>query len=165
MSVSIKRLGPGDEAVLEELAREDADFDLDGHSDGLTPLKQAAAQRYLSNPAVLHWVAHQEGQVVGFLCCSLVLLRSEPSRELLLYEIGVRSSWRRQGVGRALLSNMESWMKNNDVGVVWVCADNAVAVEFYRGCGFTTEEHQPLYMTRQIEHRSAAAGSTLLSLG
>jgi len=165
MSVSIKRLGPGDEAILDALAREDADFDLEGRSSGLTPLKPAHAQRYLSNPGVLHWVAQHEGNVVGFLYCSLVLLRSEPARELLLYEIGVRGAWRRQGVGRALLSHMESWMQNNDVGVVWVCADNAVAVEFYRGCGFTTEEQQPLYLRREIEHRSAKAGSTLLSLG
>lgn len=165
MSVSIKRLGPGDEALLEVLARDDADFDLEGQGGGLTPLKPAHAQRYLANPAVLHWVAQQDGVLVGFLCCSLVLLRMEPARELLLYEIGVRSAWRRQGVGRALLSHMENWMQNNDVGVVWVCADNAVAVEFYRGCGFTTEEHQPVYMTREIEHHSAKAGSTLLSLG
>ncbi|MES1177948.1 MAG: GNAT family N-acetyltransferase [Myxococcales bacterium] len=165
MSVSIKRLGPGDEAILEVLAHEDADFDLDGRSDGLTPLKPAAAQRYLANPAVLHWVAQSEGVVLGFLYCTLILLRTEPARELLLYEIGVRSAWRRQGVGRALLSHMESWMQNNDVSVVWVCADNAVAVDFYRGCGFTTEEHQPVYLTREIEHRSAKAGSTLLSFG
>lgn len=165
MSVSIKRLGPGDEAILEVLALEDADFDLDGCSNGLTPLKPAHALRYLANPAVLHWVAQHDGVVVGFLYCSLVLLRSEPSRELLLYEIGVRGSWRRQGVGRALLTHMESWMQNNDVGVVWVCADNAVAVDFYRGCGFTTEDQQPVYLTREIEHLSAKAGSTLLSVG
>jgi ribosomal protein S18 acetylase RimI-like enzyme len=165
MSVAIKRLGPGDEALLEVLTREDADFDLEGQGGGLTPLTPVHAQRYLANPGVLHWVAQQEGAVVGFLYCSLVLLRSEPARELLLYEIGVRSAWRRRGVGRALLSHMESWMRNNDVGVVWVCADNAIAVEFYRGCGFSNEAQQPVYMTREIEHHSAKAGSTLLSRG
>jgi len=41
MSVSIERLGPGDEATLELLAREDADFDLDGRRDSLPPLEQA----------------------------------------------------------------------------------------------------------------------------
>jgi hypothetical protein len=45
MSVSIKRLGPGDEAILETLAREDADFDLEGRGEALTPLKPANAQR------------------------------------------------------------------------------------------------------------------------
>ncbi len=165
MTVSIKRLGPGDEATLELLALEDADFDLEGRSSGLTPLKPGHAQRYLANPNVLHWVAQHEGVTAGFLACSLVLLRSDPGRELLLYEVGVRSAWRRQGVGRALLSHMETWMQNNDVGVVWVCADNAVAVEFYRGCGFNLEEQQPVYLTREVDRVPSKAGSTLLSLG
>ncbi len=41
-------------------------------------------------------------------------------------------------------------MKTNDVSEVWVLADNAIAVEFYRGCGFATEDDQPVYMTREI---------------
>jgi len=165
MSVSIKRLGPGDEAVLELLAREDADFDLDGRGEPLTPLKPAVAQRYLANPSVLHWVALEGSVVTGFLYCSLVLLRSGAGSELLLYEVGVRREWRRQGVGRALLNHMEGWMHSNDVGAVWVCADNQVAVDFYRGCGFTSEEPQPVYLTRELELRPKKAATTLLSFG
>lgn len=165
MSVSIKRLGPGDEAILELLAREDADFDLEGRGEALTPLKPGAAQRYLANPSVLHWVALEGSVVTGFLYCCLVLLRSGAGQELLLYEVGVRRAWRRKGVGRALLSHMEGWMQSNDVGVVWVCADNQVAVDFYRGCGFASEEPQPLYMTREIELKPKKAAATLLSFG
>jgi ribosomal protein S18 acetylase RimI-like enzyme len=164
MTVSIKRLGPGDEAILELLAREDADFDFEARGGELTPLKPGNAQRYLANPNVLHWVAQHEGEVTGFLCCSLVFLRSEPAKELLLYEIGVRSAWRRQGVGRALLTHMENWMQNNGVAEVWVCADNPTAVAFYRGCGFA-DQPQPVYLTREVEWKSAKAGSTLLSFG
>ena len=165
MTISIKRLGPGDEAILASLVLEDADFDLEGRGGGLTPLKPVHAQRYLASPSVLHWVAQHEGVVTGFLACSLVLLRADPGKELLLYEVGVRHAWRRQGVGRALLTHMEHWMQNNDVGVVWVCADNAVAVEFYRGCGFHQEAEQPVYLTREVESVPSKAGSTLLSLG
>ena len=165
MSVSIKRLGPGEEATLELLAREDADFDLEGRGSPLSPLKPGAAQRYLANPGVLHWVASEGGVVTGFLYCSVVLLRSSPGQELLLYEIGVRQAWRRKGVGRALLTHMEGWMKNNEVSEVWVCADNQVAVEFYRGCGFAIEADQPVYMTRKIEPAPKKAASTLLSFG
>jgi len=66
MSVSIERLGPGDEATLELLAREDADFDLDGRRDSLPPLEPGMAQRYRANPGVLHWVAVQDGVVTSF---------------------------------------------------------------------------------------------------
>jgi|SRR6187431_3110718 len=164
MNVSIKRLGPGDEPILELLAREDADFDLDDRSQALPPLKPLMAQRYLANPGVLHWVAVQDGVVSGFLYCAHLLLRSAPGQELLLYEIGVRKAHRRQGVGRALLDHMARWMQSNDVPVVWVCADNRVAVDFYRGCDFESEQPQPLYMTRSIEP-APKNSTTLISLG
>jgi len=163
MNLSIKRLGPGDESTLELLAREDADFDLEARGEPLEPLKPVMAKRYLASPAVLHWVAVDGEVVAGFLYCVHLPLRSGDGHELLLYEIGVRQSYRRRGVGRSLLTHMEGWMAANGVGVVWVCADNQVAVDFYRGCGFTVESEQPVYMTREVERVSHKPGSTLLS--
>ncbi|HEY3254369.1 MAG TPA: GNAT family N-acetyltransferase [Polyangiaceae bacterium] len=166
MTVAIKRLGPGDEATLELLAREDADFDLEGRSKALVPLKPSMVQRYLANPGVLHWVAVQDGVVTGFLYCVHVLLRSHPGQELLLYEIGVRQAYRRKGIGRALLEHMARWMQKSEVSEVWVCADNQIAVDFYRSCGFGSEEPQPVYLTRSVEPPSKnPATTTLLSRG
>jgi ribosomal protein S18 acetylase RimI-like enzyme len=165
MSVTIKRLGPGDEAILELLAREDADFDLEGRSAELPPLKPSMAQRSLANPSVLHWIAFQDRVVTGFLYCAHLLLRTDPGQELLLYEIGVRKEHRRKGVGRALLDHMARWMQSNEISEVWVCADNRIAVDFYRGCGFTNEEPQPVYMTRTVEPTTKSAARTLMSLG
>ena len=164
MSLHIKRLGPGDEATLELLAREDADFDLEGRAAPLVPLKPGMARAYLASPSVLHWVLLEGSVVTGFLYCSHLLLRSDAGQELLLYEIGVRSAWRRKGVGRALLNHMEGWMKTNDVSVVWVCADNEIAVDFYRASGFSAEEPQPVYMTRELELPPKKLISTLLSV-
>jgi ribosomal protein S18 acetylase RimI-like enzyme len=149
MSVSIKQLCPGDEAILELLATSDADFDLDGRGSSLLPLEPDAARSFLSNRAVQFWTAHDGADVVGFLYCILLPLRSGEGRELLLYEIGVRKSARRRGAGRAMLDCMEAWMLSNDVGEVWVCADNPAAVEFYRGFGFDAPVDQPVYMTRR----------------
>lgn len=163
MSVSIKRLGPGDEATLELLAKDDADFDLEGRGASLTPPKSGNARAYLASPSVLHWVAIENGAVVGFLYCVHVLLRSDPGQELLLYEIGVRKAARRSGVGRALLDHMEAWMTQNRVSTVWVCADNEGAVAFYRASGFRVEAPQPVYMTRERDLSSKRASSTLLS--
>ena len=166
MDVPIRRLGPGDEATLELLAKDDADFDLEGRSHALPPLKPSMAQRYLANPSVLHWIAVQDGVVTGFLYCAHLLLRSHPGQELLLYEIGVRQAHRRKGVGRALLDYMARWMQKSEISEVWVCADNRVAVDFYRGCGFASEEPQPVYLTRSIEPAPKnPAMTTLLSRG
>jgi GNAT superfamily N-acetyltransferase len=150
MTVTIRRLGPGDESVLELLAKLDADFDLDGRGSSLQPLDHAAAQRFLANTAVLLWIAVADDVVVGLLYCLVVPLRSEQGQELLLYEIGVRSSWRKAGVGRALLNQMEDWMCTNGINVVWVLADNPIAVDFYRACDFLIESEQPVYMTRDV---------------
>jgi ribosomal protein S18 acetylase RimI-like enzyme len=149
MKITIKRLGPGDEPVLELLAREDADFDLAGRGKPHLPLDAAGARNYLADPAVLHWVAVEGNTVVGFLYCLVVPLRSGAGRELLLYEIGVRQSARRRGMGRALLAHMETWMRSHGLKDVWVCADNQVAIDFYRGCGFTAGE-QPVYLTKEL---------------
>ncbi|MDB4915227.1 MAG: GCN5-related N-acetyltransferase [Gemmatimonadetes bacterium] len=148
--MSVKRLGPGDEPILVSLATNDAAFDLDGRGGSLVPLDDDAGRRFLANPAVLFWTASDDDKVVGFLYCVVVPLRSGDGREVLLYEIGVRNDFRRHGAGRALLTEMEAWMRANDVGEVWVLADNPVAVEFYRDCGFTTDGQQPTYMTRAL---------------
>jgi ribosomal protein S18 acetylase RimI-like enzyme len=148
MPPTIKRLGPGDEAILHSLALEDADFDLDGRGEPLRPLGAEEARTYLANPAVLHWVAQEGERALGFLYCLVVPLRSDDARELLLYEIGVRGEARRHGIGRALLDAMEAWMQTNATKTVWVLADNPTAVAFYRGCGFAVEDEQPVYMTR-----------------
>ncbi len=150
MPRSIKRLGPGDENILKLLAREEADFDLDGRGEPLQPLDADTARRYLYNPAVFHWVAVEDDVVAGHLYCILLPLRSGTGQELLLYEIGVRSALRNRGTGRALLSHMEGWMRANAVDLVWVLADNQNAVEFYRACGFSAEFPPPAYMVRHL---------------
>ena len=153
MTISIDRLCPGDEWILEHLAVNEADFDLDGRGAPLRPLDPPAAHRYLANPAVLHWVALEDNEILGHLQCTLLPLRSGDGQELLLHEIGVRSASRRRGAGRALLTHMEGWMATHGVGVVWVLADNPIAVEFYRACGFAAEEPQPVYMLRHLAPR------------
>lgn len=151
MALSIRRLGGGDEAILNLLATDDADFDIAGRSAPLQPLSADAARRYLDNPAVLHWVAAEGDTIVGDLYCILLPLSAGEGHELLLYEIGVRDSWRRRGVGRALLDEMEKWMRTNSVAEVWLLADNPEAVSFYRACGFSTDDSMAVYMTRQLD--------------
>jgi GNAT superfamily N-acetyltransferase len=150
VNVSIKRLGPGDEAILELLAREEADFDLDGRGSPMQPLAPDAARRYLGNPVVVQWVAVDSDAVVGDLLCFRLPLRAGAGEELLLYEIGVRSARRRQGIGRALLEHMDDWMRTNGVSLVWVIADNPAAVEFYQACDFAVEEAGSVYMERRL---------------
>jgi len=150
VAFSIERLGPGDEATLALLARHDGDFDLDGRGAPLPPLPPDRARAYLANPAVLHWVAREGVEVVGFLYCLLVPLRAGDGQEVLLYEIGVQKAHRRRGAGRALLETLEAFMREHAIREVWVLADNPTAVDFYRGCGYGVEDDQPVYLTRDV---------------
>jgi ribosomal protein S18 acetylase RimI-like enzyme len=152
---SVRRLGPGDGPLLALLAHEDADFDLAGRGGARPPLSPAAASAYLADAQVLHWVAEEGAVVVGHLQCHLLRKRAGEGLEVLLYEIGVRRARRRQGVGRALLEALDSWMEDARVPECWVLADNAEAVAFYRACGFSLFTPVPTYMTR-LRGRPAA---------
>src|SRR5262245_4008536 len=122
-AVRLRRLGPADAPVLELLAREDADFDLEVPGNPRAPLSLERARAFLSDSRVLLWTAWAGEEVVGLLFCHVLPMRKEPARELLLYDIGVRSAWRRRGVGRRLVGEMVHWMRMHGVITAWVLAD------------------------------------------
>jgi GNAT superfamily N-acetyltransferase len=152
MAISIRRLGPGDEGVLEGLAHEADDFDLAGASAPEPPLAPDEAAAYLTDPSVLHWVAEEEGVLVGELLCHVLRLPSGTGRELLLYAIGVRAAYRRRGIGAALVAGMLHWAGEAGIPEVWVLADNPGAEAFYAACGFARggEGEQGVLMLRQV---------------
>ena len=149
MPFQIKRLGLGDEALLTQYTLDIVDFELDHADKPKRPLDAAAAQRYLANPTMLHWVAYVGDNVIGSLYCTVLPLPADDEQELVLYEIRVRDAWQRQGVGHVLLNEMDRWMRDNVVSYVWVLADNDIAVSFYQSGGFEAEDEQPVYMARE----------------
>ncbi|MFP4440644.1 MAG: GNAT family N-acetyltransferase [Chloroflexaceae bacterium] len=151
MALSVRRLSPGDETILAQLAAADADFDLAGRGTAQDITTPDEAQRYLANPAVLCWAAFEDATLVGSLDCFLLPMATGDGAQVLLYDIGVHTRWRRRGVGRALIAAMEHWMQAHNVWEVWVLADNSEAVQFYRACGFVPEAEQPVYLTRSLD--------------
>lgn len=149
MPFQIKRLGLGDEAMLTQYTLDIVDFELDHADKPKRPLDAAAAQRYLANPAVLHWVAYVGDNVIGSLYCTVLPLPADDEQELVLYEIRVRDAWQRQGVGHVLLNEMDRWMRDNVVSYVWVLADNDIAVSFYQSDRFKAEDEQPVYTAHE----------------
>ena len=129
----VRRLGPGDEAVVAALAGE-----------------REPQSEYLVDENALHWVAEENGAVLGQLLCYLERRCAGDARQLLLYEIEVVEQRRREGVGRALVAAMEEWMREHDVTSVWVLADNDGAEAFYAACGFARDDDQPVQMSRRL---------------
>jgi aminoglycoside 3-N-acetyltransferase I len=146
----IRRLGPGDEHVLGVLAADEADFDLEERGRSQEPVTGADAAVYLGDASVLHWVAEEDGVVVGHLLAYLERRRAGHARQVLLYEIGVREAYRRRGIGTALVAELRSWMVDQDVAEAWVPADSRDAEAFYAACGFVRDEVQPIQMTLSL---------------
>jgi ribosomal protein S18 acetylase RimI-like enzyme len=144
--ISVRLLGPGDEAVLRLLNDEDADFDLAGRGAPGAPLAPADAAAFLADPAACLWVAEEGGRVLGFNLCYLLRRRNDAPREVLLFEIGVRQGDRRRGAGRALVAAMRALMERERMAECWVLADNPGAIEFYAACGFARDDEQGLQM-------------------
>jgi ribosomal protein S18 acetylase RimI-like enzyme len=145
---TVRRLRPTDGALLALLAKEDADFDLAGRGGGLRPLHPKSARAFLTHPSVHFWVALHQQTISGFLFCLQLPLRTKEKHEILLYEIGVRRAFRRRGIGRALLAELDDWMQRDRIAAAWVCADNPIAEKFYRACGFHLEGAPPVYLVR-----------------
>jgi ribosomal protein S18 acetylase RimI-like enzyme len=144
--ISVRLLGPGDEAVLGLLNDQDADFDLEGRGGPGRPLAAADAAAYLADEAVRHWVAEEDGSVLGFNLCYVLRRRNDAAREVLLFEIGVRRDARRRGVGRALVAALRAFMEREGIEETWVLADNPGAVAFYAACGFVRDDEQGVQM-------------------
>jgi GNAT superfamily N-acetyltransferase len=146
--ITIRRLGSGDQDVLSTLARDDAAFDEEGRGGAREPIAPAGATAYLADENVLHWVAESDRAVVGHLLCYVQRRRADEPVQLMLYEIGVRKDRRRQGIGRALVAEMDAWMAKNGVSKVWVLSTNE-AEPFYAACGFSRDDPPPIQMTRR----------------
>ena len=144
--ISVRLLGPGDEAVLALLNAEDADFDLEGRGGPGRPLAAADTVAYLADPAVRHWVAEEDGRVIGFNLCYVLRRRNDAAREVLLFEIGVRQGARRRGAGRAMVAAMRDFMEREAIEEAWVLADNPGAIAFYAACGFVVDEEHGTQM-------------------
>lgn len=149
--MQIRLLTPSDGHVLDRIAADDADFDIEGRGEEKEELEPRAAIEFLSDPGVLCWAAFDDDEVVGFLHCQTIRKHAGKPLEMLLYEIGVRACARRKGVGRALMAAMGTHMKERSITEVWVLADNPGAVAFYAACGFDRHAADAaVYMTREL---------------
>ena len=122
MDIHIKRLVPGDEAVLERVA-EDV-FDEAVHPERLTA--------YLAEPTHHLIVAVKAGEVVGQVAAVIHKHPDKPT-ELFIDEIGVTPALRRQGVATKLLNAVLELGKKLGCEEAWLGAEdtNQQAKGFY----------------------------------
>jgi aminoglycoside 3-N-acetyltransferase I len=99
-------------------------------------------QRLLGKESFHAFVALHKGTVVGGL--TAYTLDQYYSEEPLAYiiDLAVASSWQRQGIGQALITETKSWFQKHGYAEVFVQADRIddYAIDFYRKTQPTAEE-------------------------
>jgi ribosomal protein S18 acetylase RimI-like enzyme len=118
--VTIRRLGPGDEAVVRHLA------------------EVAAPQSdLLAEERTILLVAFDGHDPVGFLLAYELLRRRGDPSQLFVYEVGVDEGHRRRGVATALFRELARLARSRGIrhGFVLTNEANEAAMELYRSVG------------------------------
>jgi ribosomal protein S18 acetylase RimI-like enzyme len=117
--VKIRRLGPGDEQVVEALATRAPQTDL------------------LHDERTFLLVAFDGEQPVGFVLAHDLPRRHGDPTQLLVYEVDVDESHHRRGIGKALLAELAAIARGRGIVEGWVLTDedNEAAMALYRSAG------------------------------
>jgi aminoglycoside 6'-N-acetyltransferase I len=125
-AVEVVLLGPGDEAVLRNVAPDVFDF----------PIQDTLAAEFLADPRHHIAVAVDRGTVVGFASAVHYLHPDKPA-ELWINEVGVAGTHRRRGLARRILHALLE--RGGELGCreAWVLADrgNEPALRLYGSVG------------------------------
>ncbi len=123
-AIQVRLLTPADAGLLAAAAA------------AFTQATDAAAARFLVNPAAIAFVATNDGQIVGW-AWGYRQIRPDGRDQVLLYEIGAAAEWRRRGVGTALLRAVLDLARDEGFVRVWLCTNetNTAAMALYRAEG------------------------------
>ena len=161
-----------------------AGIEMESHVE---PWSEASMREELHRPISLFWVArlsrfldhppaeglelqtrreacgHGANPIAGYICCWLV------ADELQILNVTVHKSWRRCGIGKALLSHALEWGRTHEAcsALLEVRKSNLAAQLLYRKMGFQAVGERPGYygimkeaavmMERVISHESSTA--------
>ena len=97
---------------------------------------------FLTDPTCYLYLAVSGDEVVGSFNGYALTHPHRRQPQFLLYEIDVRKSHRRQGLGASLINAFVAEARRLDAFGLWVVTDhgNAAAMAMYRKCGLETSE-------------------------
>ena len=117
--MELRLLGPGDKAIVEQLAT------------------RGARTALLEDPRTLFLVAFENGSPVGFVLAYALPRRHGLETTLCVYEIEVAEAHRNRGIGGRLLRELEAIARERGIeeGFVLTDADNVAAMRLYAAAG------------------------------
>ncbi|MEO8106993.1 MAG: GNAT family N-acetyltransferase [Actinomycetes bacterium] len=107
-----------------------------------TAPRDAWTRQFLQKDGHHLLIAHVDEHPAGFVT-GIEVSHPDKALEMMLYELGVDSAYRRRGVGRALVDGLVTVARETGCVGMWVPVEarNDTAVAFYRACG--AEEPEP----------------------
>ncbi|QYG94171.1 GNAT family N-acetyltransferase [Iamia sp. SCSIO 61187] len=135
--VTVRRLGPGDDAVLSHLAVANATFGTVDEREPLQPLTEAETVAFLADDRTATFVAFAGDEPVGFCYANELYRRHTALRHLCIYEVGVAERFRNQGIGAALLEAVGDHARSRGItrGFVITNASDTSAASLYASAG------------------------------
>ncbi len=129
--MEIRRLRPGDEAVVRELA------------------EREPQTRVLADERTIFLAAFEAGEAVGFVLAHELLRRHGDPAQLFVYELGVDENWRRQGIGTALWRALGQLARERGLtgGFLLTNESNEPAMRLYESLGATRPENDDVLWT------------------
>ena len=120
--MTVRRLGLGDEDVVERLAEEPP---------------PARVAELLADERTIFLVAFEESEPIGFVLAYELLRRHGEPSQLFVYEVGVAPEARRRGVATELLRELARIARARGIhrGFVLTNEANEAAMELYRSLG------------------------------
>lgn len=128
--MNVRRLGVGAES---ELLHATHLFD--------EPPDATAVRAYLADERSIFLLAYEGSEAIGFLRGTELLQLRSPRKQMFLYEVSVKESFRRRGVGTALVRSLLKDCRDLGFEEVFVLTDpaNEAAVSLFRSTGAVTE--------------------------
>ena len=138
MQIAIRRLAPGDEAVVQQLTADNDRFEGPGPPPrGLPVPDEETAARFLADDSNHLLVAFDGDEPVGLLLAHKLLRRHGDEPKMHLYELGVREDYRRRGIGRQLIEAFGDLCRERGARRAFVLTDeaNEAAMAVYGSAG------------------------------
>ena len=125
--IEVKRLGPHDGSVLNNVAE-------DVFDDAIV---ESSARAFLADPRHRLVVAMDKDLVVGFVSAVIYVHPDKPAPELWINEIGVTPTHQGRSIGKALMRAMLAEAKQSGCSEAWVLTDrtNLPAMAMYKSAG------------------------------
>lgn len=98
--------------------------------------------KLLENPQFIVLVAKAEGKIIGGLTAYILPSYQTRKSSIFIYDLGVATSFQRQGIGKRLLDSLLDYAKKHQIQDIFVdteLEDNEDALAFYQKTGFDSQ--------------------------